>query len=104
MRATASKLLQMILLRRMDVGMECLLRKNQCGFRPNRSCIDQIYSFRTIIHNCIKFHIPLCMNFVDFKASFDSIRWDFIWVSMRHYGLPEKNVRIFNFRHSSIGL
>ena len=32
LRATASKLLLKILLRRMDVGMECPLRDIQCGF------------------------------------------------------------------------
>ena len=32
---------------------------------------------------------------VDFKAAFDSIGRDIIWASMRHYGLPEKYVRIF---------
>ena len=48
-----------------------------------------------IIHNCIEFNIPLCINFVDFKAAFDSIRRDFIWASMRHHELPEKYVRIF---------
>ena len=85
----------MVLLKRLDVGMECLLRENQCGFRRNRSCIDQIYSIRTIIHNCIEFNIPLYVNFIDFKAAFDSIRREFIWSSMRHYGLPEKYVRIF---------
>ncbi|XP_063691186.1 uncharacterized protein LOC134823581 [Bolinopsis microptera] len=96
LRSTASKLFQMILLiKRLHAGMECLLRENQCGFRQNRSCIDQIYSLRTIIHNCLEFNIPLYINFVDFKAAFDSIRRDFIWCSMRHYGLPEKYVRIF---------
>ena len=97
LRSTASKLFQMILLKRLHAGMECLLRENQCGFRQKRSCIDQIYSLRTIIHNCLEFNIPLFINFVDFKAAFDSIRRDFIWCpcSMRHYGLPEKYVRIF---------
>ena len=95
LRATSSKVLQMVLLKRLDVGMECLLRENQCGFRRNRSCIDQIYSIRTIIHNCIEFNIPLYVNFIDFKAAFDFIRREFIWSSMRHYGLPEKYVRIF---------
>ena len=85
----------MILLKRLDAGMECLLRENQCGFRPNRSCIDQIYSLHTIIHNRMEFNIPLCTNFVDFRAAFDSIRRDFIWKSMEHYGLPEKYIRIF---------
>ncbi|KAL5266167.1 hypothetical protein ACHWQZ_G006724 [Mnemiopsis leidyi] len=95
LRTTASKLFQMILLKRLQAGLECLLRENQCGFRRNRSCIDQIYSLRTIIHNCLEFNIPLFINFVDFKAAFDCIRRDFIWRSMRHYGLPEKYVRIF---------
>jgi len=95
LRSTASKLLQMIILKRLDVGLECLLRENQCGFRRNRSCVDQIYSLRTIIHNCIEFNVPLYVNFIDFKAAFDSIRREFIWASMRHYGLPEKYVRIF---------
>ncbi|XP_063691248.1 uncharacterized protein LOC134823643 [Bolinopsis microptera] len=95
LRATSSKVLQMVLLKRLDVGMECLLRENQCGFRRNRSWIDQIYSIRTIIHNCIEFNIPLYVNFIDFKAAFDSIRREFIWSSIRHYGLPEKYVRIF---------
>ena len=74
----------MIILKRLDAGMEDLLRENQCGFRRNRSCIDQIYALRTIIHNCLEFNIPLCINFVDFKAAFDSIIRDFIWTSMRH--------------------
>ena len=49
LRSTTSKLLQIILLRRLDAGLEQLLRENQCGFRQNRSCIDQIYSLRCII-------------------------------------------------------
>ena len=75
--------------------MEQVLRENQYGFRRNRSCVDQIDALRTIMHNCLEFTIPLCINFVDFKAAFDSIRRDFIWTSMRHYWLPEKYIRIF---------
>ena len=48
-----------------------------------------------ILTNCIEFNIPLYVNFNDFKAAFDSIRREFIRSSMRHYGLPEKYVRIF---------
>ena len=71
LRATASKLLQMILLRRMDIGMECFLRENLSGIRQNCSCIDKIHSLRNVIHNYIAFHIPLCINFVEFKVAFD---------------------------------
>ena len=102
MRSTTSKLLQIILLRRLNAGLEHLLRENQCGFRQNRSCIDQIYSLRCIIHQCIEFNIPLYINFVDFKAAFDSIDRQFIWRSLQHYGLPNKYIRIMKafFSHT----
>ena len=74
----------MIIPKRLHVGMECLLGENPCGFRRNRSCIDQIYPIRTIIHSCIEFKIPLHVNFINFKAAFDSIRREFIWSSMTH--------------------
>ena len=62
LRATVSKLLQMIILKRLDAGMEDLLRENQCGFRRNRSRIDQIYALRTIIHNCFEFNIVVVVG------------------------------------------
>lgn len=78
----------------MSDGLESLLRDNQCGFRKNRSCIDQIYSLRTIIHNCLEYNLPLYVNFVDFKAAFDSIDRNYIWKAFSHYGLPCKYIRI----------
>ena len=102
LRSTTSKLLQIILLKRLGNGLEKLLRENQCGFRQNRSCIDQIYSLRCIIHQCIEYNIPLYINFVDFKAAFDSIDRQFIWRSLQHYGLPDKYIRIMRafFSHT----
>ena len=94
LRSTASKLYQIIILQRMSDGLESLLRDNQCGFRKNRSCIDQIYSLRTIIHNCLEYNLPLYVNFVDFKAAFDSIDRNYIWKAFSHYGLPCKYIRI----------
>ena len=91
-----SKLFQIIILQRLQNGLKDLLRENQCGFRRNRSCIDQIYSLRCIIHNCIDYNLPLYINFVEFKAAFVSISRDFIWRAFGHYG-------IFGcFRHLSV--
>ena len=106
LRSTTSKLLvlQIILLRRLNAGLEHLLREteNKCGFGQNRSCIEQIYSLRCIIHQCIEFNIHLYINFVDFKTAFDSIDRQFIWRSLQHYGLPDKYIRIMkaSFSHT----
>ena len=94
LRSTASKLYQIILLRRMNDGLERLLRENQCGFRKNRSCVDQIYTLRSIIHNFTDYNLPLYINFVDFKSAFDCINREFIWKALDHYGLPSKYIRI----------
>ena len=103
LRSTASKLYQIIVLQRMSDGLETLLRDNQCGFRKNRSCIDQIYTLRSIIHNSLEYNLPLYINFVDFKAAFDSINRTFIWKAFSHYGLPCKYIRILQaFFHDTI--
>ena len=103
LRSTASKLYQIIVLQRMNDGLEALLRDNQCGFRKNRSCIDQIYTLRSIIHKSLEYNLPLFINFVDFKAAFDSINRDFIWKAFSHYGLPCKYIRILQaFFHNTI--
>ena len=94
LRSTTSKVYQIVMLSRMAAGIEMALRENQCGFRRNRSCVDQIYSLRTIIHQCIEYNLPLKANFVDFKSAFDCINRDFIWLAFRHYGLPEKYIRV----------
>jgi hypothetical protein len=59
-----------------SAGLEELLRENQCGFRMNRACIDQLHSLHCIMHNRIEFNLPLYINFIDFKAAFDSINRD----------------------------
>ena len=94
LRSTTSKLFQIVMLNRMSTGLESAFRENQCGFRRNRSCVDQIYSLRTIIHQCIEQNLPLCINFIDFKSAFDCINRQFIWAAFRHYGLPEKYIRV----------
>ena len=94
LRSTTSKLFQIVMLNRLSLGLETALRENQCGFRRNRSCVDQIYSLRTIIYQCIDQNLPLCINFIDFKSAFDCINRQFIWTAFRHYGLPEKYIRV----------
>ena len=103
LRPSASKLYQIIILQRMIDGLEKLLRENQFGFRKNRSCIDQIYALRSIIHNCFEYNLPLFVNFVDFEAAFDSISRECIWKAFSHYGLPCEYIRILQvFFHDTI--
>ena len=35
------------------------------------------------------------INFIDFRAAFDSVRRDYIWQALKHYGVPKKYIDIF---------
>jgi len=49
-----SRVFTRILLNRIKEHVNQRLRKQQAGFRPNRSCIDQINTLRIIIEQCIE--------------------------------------------------
>lgn len=62
---TISKFLRAVL----DRGkhqVDAELRKKQTGFRPNRSCCDQISVLRNITEQSIKWQSSLYLTFVDF--------------------------------------
>jgi hypothetical protein len=72
-----SKVFTRIILDRISGILETEIRKEQTGFRPNRSCIDQISTLRIIIEQSLKFQSPLYLLFVDYQKAFDSVdrRW-----------------------------
>lgn len=84
-----------VLLRRLKAAVELRLRENQAGFRQGRSCIEQIFTLRNVIEQCVKYKRPLCINFVDFKKAFDSVHRDTLWRILRVYGIPPRYVSIF---------
>ena len=70
------------------------LRKEQAGFRHNRSCIDQISTLRVIIEQSVAFQSPLYMLFVDYQRASDSLGRAWIWDELKARGLPSKLLNI----------
>ena len=92
--ATASKVLNKIILDRMKAALDSLLRDEQAGFRQERSCTDQIATLRIIIEQSLEWNTGLYLVFVDFEKAFDSVDRDVIWQILWHYGVPEKIVNV----------
>ena len=67
------KVLCTILLVRLRNSIDSRLREEQAGFRPGRSCTEQIFTLRNVIEQCIEFQKPLSLNFIDFKKAFESV-------------------------------
>jgi len=66
------------------------LRREQAGFRPNRSCIDQINTLRIIIEQCIEWSSRLYAVFIDFEKAFDSVNREAMWKEVKNYGVPKQ--------------
>jgi Reverse transcriptase (RNA-dependent DNA polymerase)/Endonuclease/Exonuclease/phosphatase family len=70
---TINKIISIIIHDRISKVLEPIIRKQQGGFRPHRSCIDNINSLRIIMEQSAEFNAPLYLLFIDFKQAFDSL-------------------------------
>ncbi len=92
--AIAYKLMEQILLNRILPIREMFTRENQAGFRPGRSCTDNIFSLRQIIELRHEFRQPTVVAFLDFTAAFDSVDRGTIWSLLKMEGIPNKLVNL----------
>ena len=95
-----SKIFCRILLKRVDRAIDPRLRQEQAGFRKGRGCIDQIFTLRNIIEQCLEWNVPLYINFVDFKKAFDSVHRETLWRILLSYGVPPKIITLISMFYS----
>jgi exonuclease III len=95
-----SKVFCSIILNRMMSELEGSIRREQAGFRPGRSCVDQINSLRIIIEQSVEMRSRLYMLFIDFQVAFDSLNRDCIWKALKKRGLPEKVINVIKGLYS----
>ena len=84
-----SKVLTRVILNRMKVAVDEVLREEQVGFRKDRSCTDQIATLRIIVEQSIEWSSPLYLLFVDFEKAFDSLDREAMWRLLYHYGISD---------------
>ena len=92
--SVVSKVFTKIMLSRIRDAVDSKLREEQAGFRPGRSCTDQIFVLRIILEEYMEKQKALHMNFIDFKKAFDSLHRDSLWQIMKLYGIPAKIITI----------
>lgn len=92
--SVAGKVLAQIIRARLQPFRESTTREQQCGFRPGRGCIDQIFSVRQVLEERIRCDKKTVAIFIDFKNAFDSVHRVSMWKALKAIGVPPKLVNV----------
>ena len=60
---------------------------HQCGFRRNRSTIDNIFCIRQILEKKCDYNVDHQL-FIDFKKAYDSVRREILYKILIEFGIP----------------
>jgi hypothetical protein len=72
--SSAYKILSNILLARLTPYVNEIIRDHLCGFRHNRSTMDQIFYIRQILEKKFEYNGMVHQLFIDFRKAYDSIK------------------------------
>ena len=87
-----TKVINRMILNRIQPKVDPHLRSTQNGFRPGRSTTAQILVLRRLIEGVKERNLKAILVFIDFKKAFDSIHRGKMLKFLRAYGLPEQLV------------
>ena len=88
----AAKIYNSMLLNRIQPEVEKVLRRNQNGFRNNRSTVGQSLTVRRIIEGVKANNLAAVILFVDFSKAFDSIHRGKIAEILQADGIPNETI------------
>ncbi|GBM40784.1 hypothetical protein AVEN_80794-1 [Araneus ventricosus] len=91
---TAYKILSNLLFARLQPHTGRVIGNYHCGFRPQRSTVDQIHTLRQILEKTKEYNIKTFYLFIDFKAAHDSIKRDKLLKAMIEFNIPTKLVNL----------
>uniref|UniRef100_A0A3P8SLN3 Reverse transcriptase domain-containing protein n=1 Tax=Amphiprion percula TaxID=161767 RepID=A0A3P8SLN3_AMPPE len=78
-----------VLERRVRRIVEPRIQEEQCGFRPGRGTVDQLYTLSRVLEGAWEFAQPVHMCFVDLEKAFDRVPRGTLWGVLREYGVTD---------------
>jgi hypothetical protein len=91
--STAHKILSNILQARLTPYFNEIIGDYQCGFRRNRSTMDQIFYIQQILQKKWEYNGTVHQLF-DFKKAYDSVKREVLYNILPEFGIPKELVRL----------
>ena len=84
MLSLVGKLFGRVLIKRVGrAGTECAIGEEQCGFRQDRVCMDQVFSARQVCGKYLANGKDVFWAFIDLEKAYDTIDRHGMWQMQR---------------------
>jgi Reverse transcriptase (RNA-dependent DNA polymerase) len=90
----AYKVFAKVLYDRLLPYADAVVQHNQAGFQSGKSTTDQLFALRQILEKGNEYNIQTHHLFIDFKAAYDTIIRNEVYVSMSELSFPTKFIRL----------
>ena len=100
--AIIGKVFARVVLTRLQSLAEQVYPESQCGFRPQRSTVDMIFSLRQIQEKCREQNMPLYIAFIDLTKAFDLVSREGLFQLLKKIGCPPTLLEIVTSFHTNM--
>jgi sorting nexin-29 len=90
----AYKILSNVLYERLSLYTEKIVGNYQCGFRPNRSTVEQIFTLRMFFQKTNEYNVTTYHLFIHFKSAYDTVDREKLYEAMKQLKIPDKLIRL----------
>ncbi|VDP64076.1 unnamed protein product, partial [Schistosoma curassoni] len=80
---------------------ELQTRENQAGLRPDRGCIDNIFTIHQVLEHRHTYRLPTMIAFLKLKAAFDSVDRKVLWQCLSLNGVLQKHISLVKALYSN---